>query len=108
MNIIIRPLGHGRYEAILDGRMLCSSSTPFFSTARILQREGTAHDTEITMKHQGASTISMKSTVGKAAALTVRENDHDDLSIVPYTHGPSGMPLPSVGVHQGQAFQSLR
>jgi hypothetical protein len=93
MNIVIRPLGHGRYEAVLDGRVLCASSTPLFSAARILQREGTPQCTEITMKHQGSSTISMKSTVGKAAALTVRENDHDDLSIVPYTRGPSGMPL---------------
>jgi hypothetical protein len=108
MNIIVRPLGRGRYEALLDRRVLCASSTPFFSAARVLQQEGVPSHTEFTMRHQGSSILSLRSTVGESAHLTVRDNNHDDISIVRYTDGQAAMHFPSVGGHQGQAFQSLR
>jgi hypothetical protein len=81
---------------------------PFFSAARVLQREGVSDETPISMTHHGSSTVSMRSTVGDAARLTVRENDHDDLCFALYREDPTEMPFPSVGVHQGQAFQGLR
>jgi hypothetical protein len=75
MNIIIRPLGRGRFAASLGQRLLCKSKTPLLTAARILQAEGAPDDTPISMTHEGSSVVAMRSTIGKAAGLIVEETD---------------------------------
>ncbi len=79
MNITVRHLGDGRYAALLNGRVLCKSKTPFFTAARKLQREGIPDDTTISMLHEGADLVTLRSTVGYAAGNIVVES---------YTDGP--------------------
>lgn len=75
MNIIVRPLGRGRFAAFLGQRLLCQSKTPLLTAARILQAEGIPDDSPISMTHEGSSVVSMRSTIGKAAGLIVEETD---------------------------------
>jgi hypothetical protein len=84
MNITIRPLGRGHFAALLGDRLLCESKTPFFSAARILRAEGASDHAAITMSHEGSGVVSMRSTVGEAAGLTVLENDSDGLRFAPF------------------------
>jgi len=69
------------YEARLNGFPVCQSLTPFFTAARILLDAGHAPDTPLAMKHDGASTTSLRSTIGQAARLTVTEEDKKGLRI---------------------------
>lgn len=75
MNITIWPLGRGRFAASIGQRVHCQSKTPFFTAARILQREGIPDDTPISMKHEGSDVIAIRSTVGEAASRIVEETD---------------------------------
>jgi hypothetical protein len=84
MNIIIRPLGRGRFAASLGQRLLCTSKTPLLTAARILQAEGVPNDTPISMTHEGSSIVSMRSTIGKAAGLIVEETDKRGPRFKPY------------------------
>lgn len=84
MKITIRPLGRGRYAALLGDRLLCESKIPFFDAARVLKKEGVPDHTVITMSHGGSDIVSMRSTVGQAARLTVLENDSDGLRLAPF------------------------
>jgi len=58
-------------EARLADRLLCVSRQPFLDSARVLL--GEAHDpsTALVMRHAG--TESLRSTIGYAAKLTVKE-----------------------------------
>jgi hypothetical protein len=77
MNITIRPLGRGRFAASIGQRLLCESKTPLFTATRILQAEGVADNTPITMTHEGSSVVAMQSTVGEAAGKIVHETDRE-------------------------------
>ena len=95
LNIIVSPRSlttKGQvYEARLDGVTLCQSLTPFLSAARILLDAGHAPDTVITMTHEGSSVVSLRSTLAKAAKLTVVDNQHEGPRFAKYR------PLPAIG-----------
>jgi hypothetical protein len=63
------------FHAVLasTGERLCSSRTPFYSAARVLQKRGVKPETQLIMKHQHSDTVAMRSTVGAAAKLTIHE-----------------------------------
>jgi len=56
-----------------DDKILSSSRQPLLDAARALLAEGIPPETPIMMRHQGSETISLRSTVGEAAKLTVKE-----------------------------------
>ena len=89
--IVVEPSRDGRslgsFKAYLGSRVLCVSRTPFLSAARVLRKEGVPPDTVITMRHAGSPVVSLRSTVGHAAKLTVRE-DHRGARFVPYRPPP--------------------
>jgi hypothetical protein len=58
----------GLFDAYLDGRWLCRSHAPLLSAARVLLAEGIPPETPIMMRHEGSETVSLRSTVGGAAA----------------------------------------
>ena len=61
----------GRFDMYLDGRYLGRSTTPLLTAVRILLAEGLPPETAIEMRHQGSTTISLRSTIGAAAKLEV-------------------------------------
>jgi hypothetical protein len=82
ITLIIRPYRspptskpvHGRYEARLDGRLICISRQPLLDSARVLAAEAIDPATPIAMRHEGAAHNGLRSTVGKAAKLTIEES----------------------------------
>lgn len=65
-----------KYEARCDGRFLCVSTQPFFDGCRKLIELGLAKETDkAAMRHDGSDIISLRSTVGRAAGLTVDETN---------------------------------
>lgn len=92
MNITISPAGRGRFDARLGDRLLCTSETPFFAAARVLKSEGVPVGAVLTMTHQGSDTVCLRSTVGKAASLTVHESERG-LHLRPYKPFPSTRPV---------------
>jgi hypothetical protein len=68
---------HGRFEAHLDGRLICISRQPLLDTARILITEGIDPETPIATKHAGAEYDAMTSTIGEASKWAVQENERD-------------------------------
>lgn len=89
MNIIATPAARGRYFAHLDGRLICTSKTPFFSSARILELEQVRGATPLTMTHGGSDTVCLTSTVAQAAALMVVENDAHGPRVARYRAPPT-------------------
>lgn len=90
LKIVISPEGRGRYSARLGNNRLCnSSSTPLLTAARVLLNEGVSPNIVITMTHEGASEVAMKATLGKAAKLTVVENDKEGPRLSKYRPLPS-------------------
>jgi hypothetical protein len=71
--IVVKPIGSGRFEAILDDRILCQSTTPFLSAARVLEAEGIPKNTKIIMRHIGQNHDALRSTVEAASKLAVDE-----------------------------------
>ncbi|MCB5177577.1 hypothetical protein [Microvirga lenta] len=85
INITVQPIGDGHFRAYLGDRPLGrATSTPFFSAARALLSDGVSPDTVLTMTHEGSSIVSLRSTVGEAAKLTVTEEDKKGLRIKKY------------------------
>ena len=72
---MLLPFGPGRYRAVLSGRILCTSRQPFFDGARVLLAEGVEPATVYEARHQGSTTVAMRSTVGEAAKWTVTVSD---------------------------------
>jgi len=72
-HIIVSPAQPGRFEARLDGEVLCTSRTPFLSAARVLLTRGALPDDQLAMSHAGSNTAAMRAAVGAAAKLTVDE-----------------------------------
>lgn len=68
--------GHaGRFEARLDGRLLCTSRQPFLDAARKLIAEGHDPDEVLVMRRPGSEIDALKAKLGDAAKLTVHETD---------------------------------
>ena len=75
IHITISPVRRGRFHARVQDRHLCTSRTPFFAAARVLMEEGADPETPITMSHEGSCIVSLRSTIGQAARLTVEESE---------------------------------
>ena len=78
MLIYVREIkNRGRYRAELeDGTVLVeSSSQPLLDSARVLQRQGIAPDTELVMVRRSTGEQSIRGRVGKLAKLTVRNSN---------------------------------
>jgi len=84
MFLTLRPLGRGRFVASVGGRALCESRTPVFSAGRVLLQEGISPDEPLLAFHEGSEIVSMTTTVGQAARLTIIERDSGGIHIVPY------------------------
>lgn len=91
MNLMIRPLGRSRYAALLNDRVVAEGRTPLLSAARVLLAEGTAPETPLTMTHAGSSTVSIRTTVGAAAALMIEETDTRGPTFRKYREMPQGV-----------------
>lgn len=68
-------LDHQQWQAWIDGELVYTGREPFFPTARILQSRGVPDDTPIALRHRGAGHVSLTSTVGQAAKLTVTDDN---------------------------------
>jgi hypothetical protein len=82
LHIVVRPVGRGRYAALLDGQEICRSETPFFSAARQLLSQGYAPSRLLTMRHDRSAAVAIRSTIGRAAGLTVDEPPKGGIRIV--------------------------
>ena len=93
-HLIIEPVNsYGVYRASLehgiDGLetvVVVSSREPLLAGARALLKSGAAPDSVITTRHRGANSWALRSTVGQAARLTVREraSGRGGVHFVPY------------------------
>ena len=90
LHIIIRPAYvegkrlHGRFEAWLAGRQLCTSREPLLAASRVLLAEGGDPEIPIAMRHAGTDFDAMVSNVGAAAGLTVSEGNTRSATFGPY------------------------
>lgn len=82
-----------RYEVRLGADLLITSRTPFFAAARELEKRGHSGDTILTMSHAGSDTVSLRSTLGAAAKLTVIENETAGPRFGRYRAPPADMPI---------------
>jgi hypothetical protein len=74
ITIEVTPLSGGYYAACLDDRVITKQTrTPLLTSARVLLSEGCDPATPIQMKHKGSDIVALKSTIGRAATLSVRE-----------------------------------
>jgi hypothetical protein len=66
----------GIYDSRLmpEGRVLCTSRQPLLDAARVLIAEGHHPSAPIVMRHDGSGVDSFRTTLGKAASLTVEED----------------------------------
>ncbi|WP_262296838.1 hypothetical protein [Microvirga sesbaniae] len=71
--LVVKACRDGRFEARLDGELLCKSRTPLLSAARILLKREHHPDSIISMQHDGSSTIAMQIRLEAAAGLAVDE-----------------------------------
>jgi hypothetical protein len=85
--IIVAPLP-GRpdtYAAWLNGRLIRTASRqPFLDAARVLMAAGHDPLTILQLRHAGSDTISLRTTIGAAAKLTVIERDRHGPRFEPY------------------------
>jgi hypothetical protein len=74
--VIVAPVGRGRFRAWLDcgPELVRSSSTPFLSACRKLLDLGYDAKRPAVMRHCGTNHDALRSTIGAAARLTVRED----------------------------------
>jgi hypothetical protein len=74
-----RPPQSARFIAHLGvgGRVLGAFTDPMCSCARLLLAEGLQPETALQLRHAGSDTVALKSTVGAAARLGVREETGD-------------------------------
>ncbi|WP_454683388.1 hypothetical protein [Ancylobacter moscoviensis] len=81
IEIVIRPKGIDRYLALIEGEAVVTSRQPLFASARVLLERGVDPHTVITMRHEGSATVSMRSTVGRAAGWRVEEPDRGGIRL---------------------------
>jgi hypothetical protein len=62
-----------RFEATLDGRVLCRSRQPLLASARVLMAKGVAPETVIGMRRLGCEQIDLTGVLGECAELTVAD-----------------------------------
>lgn len=82
ITITIQPAQHnghddpsGRYLAYNGDQFLCSSRQPLLDAARILIKQGHNPNTPIEMRRKNnPNVVALRSTIGQAAKLTVRED----------------------------------
>lgn len=112
MHITVKPKGKAQYEAYApNGELICTSNTPFFTAARIMKAWGISDDTEITMSHKDSTIVSLRSTVGKAASLSVSEPDRGSIRVVPFEANPrwdDGVSIPHLVSNSGRALSTLQ
>jgi hypothetical protein len=82
LHIVVRPVGRGRYAAVLDGQEICRSEMSIFSAARQLLPQGYDPSTVLALFYEGSATIAVRSTIGGAAGLTVDEPDKGGVRVV--------------------------
>lgn len=76
--IVVRPIGRGKFEAYHGSTLLCVSTEPLCESSRVLLSRGWANTRDtIEMYHEHCATASLRSKVGKAARLTVKEDGRD-------------------------------
>ena len=73
MDLQVTQLTTRLYAVIVDGVFICRSKTPLLSAARVLLERGVPRDTELRMFWYGSKIASLRTTVGEAAAWTVKE-----------------------------------
>jgi hypothetical protein len=74
--IIAHPLGHGRFDAYLEGGFLAhATATPFLSACRRLVALGFDPDRLAILRHVGSATDSLTAKIEVAAKLTVEDSD---------------------------------
>lgn len=88
IKIIIHTASRGQYTASIDGQYLAAARELLFAAARVVLAEGHSQDTSLVMRHAGSATTSLTPTIGRAARLTVLENDHRGPCIAPYRPTP--------------------
>jgi hypothetical protein len=72
------------YDGMMDrATIVTRPTTPFFDAARVLLAKGVAPDMALVMRHAGAHHDALRSTVGKAAGLSV-ENSGGKPAFRPY------------------------
>lgn len=84
IEIVIRPKGIGRYLALIEGEAVITSRQPLFASARVVLDRGVDPHTVITIRHEGSATVSMRSTVGRAAGWRVEEPDRGGIRLRRY------------------------
>jgi hypothetical protein len=84
MFLTLRPVGRGRFVASVEGRAVCESRTPVFSAGRALLSEGVSPQEPLIVSHEGSQIVSITTTVGQAAQLTIVERDSGGIHIAPY------------------------
>ena len=82
--LTIRPIGSGRFAAMLDGAELCRSRAPFFAAARALLTRGADAAAVLLARHDGSSVIALRSTIGEAAKWSISEGVKGGLNRVPF------------------------
>ena len=74
--IIAVPASPGRFIATVAGKEITDPTCePFFDGCRALLAGGADRSTAVVMRHVGSTTDCLRSTVGNAARLTVRDDD---------------------------------
>jgi hypothetical protein len=85
ISITVASRGRGKFVVHLDGRLLVTSRTPFCEAARVLLAEG--HDPAVVLQmrrpDRAACCWDLRGPIGKAASLTVRE-DNGPPQFAPY------------------------
>jgi hypothetical protein len=100
------------YDGTMDGATIVTrSTTPFFDAARVLLAKGMAPDMALVMRHAGAHHDALRSTVGKAAGLSV-ENSGGKAAFRTYKpdgrfRAASGSPM-RFGVHKRIATRASK
>ncbi|MCV9936122.1 hypothetical protein OIU35_07075 [Boseaceae bacterium BT-24-1] len=97
IDIIIRPASitasGQRYEARYGGELLATSRTPFFAAARALLERGHSPDATLTMRHESQEAVALRASLGKAAQMTVIENETAGPRFGRYRAPPADMPI---------------
>lgn len=77
--LIVKPTGYGSrgqlFDGFIDGRLVVHSSQPLLAAIRVLLSEGCNPDARIVMRYEGCKYDALRSTVGKAARLTVSDRN---------------------------------
>src|SRR5262249_47774750 len=75
--LILRPLGHGRFEAYLNGALICASCQPLLDGARGLLERGHSRATLLTTRHEGKPYDNfIPKQIGDLAKWDVEEGPH--------------------------------